>query len=72
MVRSDRHKYCLYNDGERRESLVDMVKDPGEMVNQARNPEFGPILEQHRAYLREHAEATGDEVAREALDQTSG
>ncbi|MFQ5811186.1 MAG: sulfatase, partial [Armatimonadota bacterium] len=50
MVRSDRYKYCLYNDGERRESLVDMVKDPGEMVNQAPNPEFRPILEQHRAY----------------------
>ncbi len=70
MVRSERYKYCLYSEGERPESLVDMVNDPGEMVNQAENPTFKPILAQHRAYLKEHAELTGDEVALGALDRT--
>ncbi len=60
MVRSTRYKYCLYSEGQRRESLVDMEKDPGEMVNQAENPAFKDVLARHRAYLREHAEHNGD------------
>ena len=38
MVRSRRYKYCVYSEGKRRESLVDMEKDPGEMVNLAADP----------------------------------
>ncbi len=63
MVRSAQYKYCLYSEGKRRESLVDMEKDPGEMVNQAGNPDFKDVLSQHRAYLKAHAERHGDEVA---------
>jgi len=70
MVRSDRYKYCLYNEGKRRQSLVDIVNDPGEMVNQAENPDFAEVLAQHRAYLREYGETTGDEVGLAALDAT--
>jgi len=51
MVRSDRYKYCLYSEGEQRESLVDMKKDPGEMVNLAGSEEHKKILQQHRQYL---------------------
>ena len=40
---------------QRRESLVDMRNDPGEMVNQAGRAEFESVLQQHRAYLRDHA-----------------
>lgn len=67
MVRSDRYKYCLYSEGVRRESLVDMDKDPGEMVNQASNPDFRAVLIQHRVYLREHAECHDDKKALEML-----
>ena len=28
MVRSERFKYCVYTEGERRESLVEMERDP--------------------------------------------
>ncbi|OHB74965.1 MAG: hypothetical protein A2Z25_17860 [Planctomycetes bacterium RBG_16_55_9] len=67
MVRSERYKYCLYSEGWRRESLVDMEKDPGEMVNQAGHPDFKAVLEQHRAYLKEHAERYDDKMALEML-----
>ena len=36
MIRSQRYKYCAYDHGEHRESLVDLESDPGEMVNSAR------------------------------------
>ena len=58
MVRSRRYKYCVYSEGKRRESLVDMEKDPGEMVNLAESDQHREILKQHRQYLaawcREH------------------
>jgi choline-sulfatase len=68
MVRSERYKYCLYSDGQRRESLVDMQEEPGEMVNQAENPQFKGVLAQHRAYLREFAEKHKDAKALEMLE----
>ena len=67
MIRSDQYKYCAYNEGSRRESLIDMKADPGEMVNQAANPEYRAVLEKHRSYLREHAERHGDTVALDIL-----
>ena len=67
MVRSDRYKYCLYSEGQRRQSLVDMEKDPGEMVNQADNPDFKDVLNRHRAFLKEHAKRHNDRVALEML-----
>lgn len=60
MVRSRRFKYCVYNEGERRESLVDLETDPGEMVNLARDPKYGEILRQHRAMLAAWQQDTGD------------
>ena len=68
MVRSHRYKYCLYSEGQRRESLVDMEKDPGEMVNQAGNPDFKDVLNRHRAFLKEHAERHRDKVALEMIE----
>ncbi len=53
MVRSKRYKYCLYNMGERRESLVDMERDPGEMVNLAGESRYEEILNQHRQHFVE-------------------
>jgi len=45
MLRSKDYKYCLYSEGSERESLVDMRFDPGEMVNQAKNPVYKKILD---------------------------
>lgn len=67
MVRSNGYKYCLYSEGKKRESLVDMKYDPLEMVNQAENPVYKKILEQHRNYLRQHAKQTNDTRALKML-----
>jgi arylsulfatase A-like enzyme len=53
MVRSQRYKYCVYDHGEHRESLVDLESDPGEMVNLAGDPQHHKILRQHRQMLAE-------------------
>lgn len=52
MLRTDRYEYCVYAQGEHRESLVDLDKDPGEMVNLARDPKFRPVLLENRERLR--------------------
>lgn len=52
MLRTDRYKYVMYNEGQIRESLVDMVEDPGEMVNLAPSRNMHPILQQHRETLK--------------------
>ncbi len=51
MVRSQRYKYCVYSEGSRRESLVDLEKDPGEMVNLADDPKLAGIVVSHRQWL---------------------
>jgi arylsulfatase A-like enzyme len=60
MLRSQRYKYCVYSEGQRRESLVDMKKDPGEMKNLAPDAAHQPILAQHRAYLHQWCQENGD------------
>ena len=40
-----RYKYCVYDNGELRESLVDLQEDPGEMNNLATTPEYLEVLE---------------------------
>src|SRR6185437_3782739 len=44
MVRSQRYKYCVYDQGKHRESLVDLAHDPGEMVNIADQPQAQETL----------------------------
>jgi arylsulfatase A-like enzyme len=63
MVRSDRYKYCVYDWGEHRESLVDMQSDPGEMRNLARKPEYRQVLHEHRRLLEAFAREHHDDVA---------
>jgi arylsulfatase A-like enzyme len=64
MIRSDRYKYCVYDSGSVRESLVDMETDPGEMNNLATSSEFREALERHRRYLDQWIEESGDAEAR--------
>jgi choline-sulfatase len=53
MVRSARFKYCAYDAGNQRESLFDMQRDPGEMVNLAGRADHRSALAEHRRYLAE-------------------
>lgn len=60
MLRSARFKYCAYSIGERRESLVDLERDPLEMVNLAGDRRHAGVLDQHRAMLAQWCRETGD------------
>jgi choline-sulfatase len=60
MVRSKRFKYCAFDVGGRRESLIDMDSDPGETINLAGKNEYKQELERHRQYLREWCQSTND------------
>ncbi len=60
MVRTKRFKYCVYDFGERRESLVDMERDPGETQNLVGNAEYGEVLLEHRRILAEFCQTNGD------------
>jgi arylsulfatase A-like enzyme len=60
MIRTDRFKYCVYDNGERREQLFDMNADPGEMNNLAGAEAFQNELIRHRKLLLDWAEETSD------------
>ena len=60
MVRGQRYKYCVYDEGERRESLVDLRTDPGEMVNLAGESRYRKILNENRSMLRKWCHETAD------------
>ncbi|MHC4520452.1 MAG: sulfatase family protein, partial [Planctomycetota bacterium] len=61
MVRTDRYKYIAYDKGKRREQLIDMKADPGEMVNLAERAELASVLKQHRDYLAQWCRRTKDD-----------
>ena len=46
-----RYKYCVYDQGRNRESLVDLEQDPGELHNLAGDPAAAGILNRHRSML---------------------
>ena len=70
MVRTDRFKYCAYYEGEIRESLVDMVVDPGEMNNLAGMPEHDTELRRHRELLAGWTSDYGDTVGADLLESS--
>jgi arylsulfatase A-like enzyme len=63
MIRSKRFKYCVYDSGALRESLVDLNDDPGEMKNLASLPDSSESLRQHRRYLLQWIEDSHDRGA---------
>jgi arylsulfatase A-like enzyme len=67
MVRTERYKYCLYNRGQQRESLVDMQADPGEMTNLAKDPDYRAVLLQHRGLLARFGTEHRDPLVAEML-----
>lgn len=60
MLRTARYKYCVYDQGRQRESLVDLDNDPGELVNLAEEPAYARILNEHRALLLEWSRSARD------------
>jgi choline-sulfatase len=56
-VRTARYKYSVWNAGERREMLIDMEQDPGEMKNLAGDPASSSILADHRKRLERYGQA---------------
>ncbi len=62
MVRTARYKYCLYDSGERRETLVDLERDPGEMNNLATSPQHRDELNRHRRLLMIWCEQQKDKL----------
>ena len=60
MLRSARYKYVVYASGARREMLVDMVADPGEMKNLALDPSSASVLAEHRRLLKEWYQQNGE------------
>jgi len=72
MVRSERYKYCVYNHGMRRESLVDLQEDPLETVNLAKAPAYRQVLLDHRELLRDFGKAHHDDLVEELLADDVG
>ena len=60
MLRTAKYKYIVYATGARREMLVDMVADPGELKNLAMDTAFTPVVEEHRRLLKEWYEQNGE------------
>lgn len=60
LVRSKRYKYIIFDSGEIREQLIDLVEDPGETINLTDSPLHQEVLAQHRQYLEEWGKKTKD------------
>jgi arylsulfatase A-like enzyme len=67
MVRTERYKYCIYSRGVRRESLVDLQEDPGEMNNLAADAKYHEILLAHRLLLAQFGRTYKDPLVAELL-----
>ena len=52
MLRTEPHKYVVFDLGQRPEQLFDLLTDPGESRNLAGEAGSKGLLEQHRALLR--------------------
>lgn len=60
MLRNERFKYWIYNEGEQKETLYDLRNDPGEMNNLAGDPKFSGELKNCRSQLLEWAAKYND------------
>ena len=59
-VRTPKYKYMVYSRGENREFFVDMEKDPGEMVNLAKDESSQQELQNHRDLLVNYIKESKD------------
>jgi len=64
MIRSERFKYCVYDSGSTRESLVDLTADPGERSNLAGSRAYRGSLMEHRRNLQQWIKDSNDTDAK--------
>ena len=67
MVRTEQYKYCVYDHGIQRESLVDMTDDPLETKNLAADPAHKKTILAHRKLLLAFAARHKDTLAEQML-----
>lgn len=67
MIRTDHYKYCVYSRGIRRESLVDLQKDPGETRDLAGDPAHRKVLLEYRGLLEKFGRQHNDPLVAELL-----
>ncbi len=60
MLRNERFKYWIYNEGNQRETLYDLQNDPGEMVNLAGDAKYKSELNKCRKLLTDWAKKNND------------
>jgi choline-sulfatase len=65
MVRTERFKYCVYESGANRETLIDLEKDPGEMNNLAEKAAYRDVLNAHRRRMSRWIGRAGDKIGAE-------
>lgn len=68
MVRTDQYKYCVYEFGTQRESLVDMKKDPSESTNLVAQKAYQDVLVKHRTLLQNFGKRHGDALVSKILN----
>jgi arylsulfatase A-like enzyme len=71
MVRTPRHKYIVFAEGENREQFFDMEKDPGELRNLIADPVLTTEVERHRRLLAQWRKDTHDEIGKRSPVQMS-
>lgn len=59
-IRTIKYKYCIYDNGNKREQFFDMENDPGEINNLVNNANFEKELHVHRKLINEWAKMTND------------
>jgi hypothetical protein len=64
MIRSERFKYCVYDDDSDRESLVDMTSDPDESTNLVADRKYHQTLVEHRRHLLQWIKNSHDTEAK--------
>jgi len=60
MIRTKKFKYCIYDNGDKREQLFDMENDPGEMKNLVYEEGYEKVLNEHRNLIKKWAQETKD------------
>lgn len=71
-VITGRYKYTIFEKGNNRESLVDLKKDPMEMVNVAGEKHFRKILLEHREILSDFGRKHNDPLVSRLLKNDAG
>jgi len=67
MLRTRQYKYCVYDTGSIRESLVDILNDPGELINLAQDPKYQEVIITHRRLLQEWVDESDDVLAKDII-----